>query len=54
MVKTFETSCFDARSIPGDDTNYPLHAIWGRGEAARDSGDDGEGAQLDLNLVTAQ
>jgi len=53
-LKTFETSCFDGHYITGDVTSDYLHAIEVRRDAARDSGDDAEGAQLDLNLVTAQ
>jgi amidophosphoribosyltransferase len=48
----FETSCFDGIYITGDVTSDYLRAIETRRDAARDSGDDAEGAQLDLNLVT--
>jgi amidophosphoribosyltransferase len=48
----FETSCFDGNYITGDVTSDYLLAIETRRDAARDSGDDAEGAQLDLNLVT--
>jgi amidophosphoribosyltransferase len=53
-LRNFETSCFDGHYITGDVTSDYLHAIELRRDAARDSADDGEGAQLDLNLVTAQ
>jgi amidophosphoribosyltransferase len=53
-LKSFETSCFDGHYITGDVTSDYLQAIEVRRDAARDSGEDGEGAQLDLNLVTAQ
>ncbi len=48
----FETSCFDGIYITGDVTSDYLRAIETRRDAARDSGEDAEGAQLDLNLVT--
>jgi len=50
----FETSCFDGNYITGDVTSDYLLAIETRRDAARDSGDDAEGAQLDLNLVAAE
>jgi amidophosphoribosyltransferase len=49
----FETSCFDGDYITGDVTSDYLLAIETRRDAARDSGEDVEGAQLDLNLVAA-
>ncbi|HWA38596.1 MAG TPA: amidophosphoribosyltransferase [Burkholderiales bacterium] len=52
-LTTFETSCFDGHYITGDITTDYLKEIEIRRDAARDSGDD-EGAQLDLNLATAQ
>ena len=52
-LKNFETSCFDGHYITGDITSDYLHAIEVRRDAARDSGDDGDVAQLDLNLATA-
>src|SRR5262245_2584342 len=52
-LTSFETSCFDGVYITGDVTSDYLRAIEIRRDAARDSGDD-EGAQLDLNLATAQ
>ena len=50
----FETSCFDGNYITGDVTSDYLLAIETRRDAARDSGEDAEGAQLDLNLVAAE
>ena len=52
-LQRFETSCFDGNYITGDVTNDYLLAIETRRDAARDSSEDAEGAQLDLNLVTA-
>jgi amidophosphoribosyltransferase len=52
-ITSFETSCFDGHYITGDVTSDYLHTIEVRRDAARDSEDDSEGAQLDLNLVTA-
>jgi len=52
-LTSFETSCFDGVYITGDITSDYLRSIEIRRDASRDSGDD-EGAQLDLNLATAQ
>jgi amidophosphoribosyltransferase len=52
-LTSFETSCFDGIYITGDVTSDYLRTIEIRRDAERDSGDD-EGAQLDLNLATAQ
>jgi amidophosphoribosyltransferase len=52
-LTSFETSCFDGVYITGDITSDYLQTIESRRDAARDSSDD-EGAQLDLNLATAQ
>jgi amidophosphoribosyltransferase len=52
-LQRFETSCFDGNYITGDVTNDYLLAVETRRDAARDSSEDGEGAQLDLNLVAA-
>ena len=49
----FETSCFDGRYVTGDVTRDYLAAIESRRDAARDSADEAEAAQLDLNLVTS-
>jgi amidophosphoribosyltransferase len=49
----FETSCFDGNYITGDVTSDYLESIELRRDAARDAIDGDEGAQLDLNLVTA-
>jgi amidophosphoribosyltransferase len=53
-LKNFETSCFDGHYITGDITSDYLQAIEVRRDATRDSGEDGDAAQLDLNLATAQ
>ncbi|MGH8706017.1 MAG: amidophosphoribosyltransferase, partial [Burkholderiales bacterium] len=50
-LTSFEASCFDGNYVTGDVTSDYLHVIEARRDAARDSGEDGEGAQLDLNLV---
>jgi amidophosphoribosyltransferase len=49
----FETSCFDGNYITGDVTSDYLESIELRRDAARDAIEGDEGAQLDLNLVTA-
>ena len=53
-LASFETSCFDGIYITGDVTSAYLDSIEAIRNAARDSGDDTEGAQLDLNLAAAQ
>ena len=50
-LTSFETSCFDGQYITGDVTSDYLHTIEVRRDAARDSDDDAEAGQLDLNLV---
>ncbi len=50
-LTSFEASCFDGHYVTGDVTSDYLHVIEARRDAARDSGEDAEGAQLDLNLV---
>src|SRR3954465_1027460 len=52
-LTSFETSCFDGVYITGDITSDYLQKIENRRDAARDSGDDGDAGQLDLNLATA-
>lgn len=52
-LTNFETSCFDGRYVTGDVTSDYLDSIEVRRDAMRDSEEDGEGAQLDLNLVTS-
>ncbi len=47
----FETSCFDGIYVTGDVTVDYLRAIEIQRNASRDSGDDAETAQLDLNLA---
>jgi len=53
-LTSFETSCFDGHYVTGDVTSDYLRAIETRRDEARDAGDEGEGAQLDLNLVAAR
>ena len=53
-LKTFETSCFDGQYITGDVTSDYLSAIEARRDSMRDSDEETGGAQLDLNLVTAE
>ncbi len=50
-LTSFETSCFDGKYVTGDVTSDYLHTIEVRRDAARDSEDEFDGAQLDLNLV---
>ena len=52
-LTSFETSCFDGQYITGDVTSDYLNAIEIKRDASRDSDDDADIAQLDLNLVTA-
>jgi amidophosphoribosyltransferase len=52
-LTTFETSCFDGQYITGDVTTDYLNAIEIKRDASRDSEEDSDTAQLDLNLVTA-
>jgi amidophosphoribosyltransferase len=52
-LKAFETSCFDGKYITGDVTSEYLHSIEARRDASRDSDEEGESTQLDLNLVTS-
>ena len=53
-LTSFETSCFDGHYITGDITSEYLHSIEVQRDAARDSGDDLDAPQLDLNLAAAQ
>jgi amidophosphoribosyltransferase len=53
-LTTFETSCFDGHYITGDITSEYLHSIEVQRDAARDSGDELDAPQLDLNLAAAQ
>jgi amidophosphoribosyltransferase len=50
-LTSFETSCFDGIYITGDITSDYLRAIEIKRDAKRDSGDDSEAPQLDLNLA---
>jgi amidophosphoribosyltransferase len=47
----FETSCFDGVYVTGDVTSDYLRAIEIHRDARRDSEDEGDAAQLDLNLA---
>jgi amidophosphoribosyltransferase len=53
-LTSFETSCFDGHYITGDITSEYLHSIEVQRDAERDSGDDLDAPQLDLNLAAAQ
>ena len=48
-LENFETSCFDGKYVTGDVTTDYLNAIEIRRDAARDSSDDGDGAQLPVD-----
>ena len=50
-LTSFETSCFDGVYITGDITSDYLRAIEIQRDSKRDSEDDSETAQLDLNLA---
>jgi amidophosphoribosyltransferase len=52
-ITCYETSCFDGQYITGDVTAEYLHMVETQRVAAR-PGDDGDNAQLDLNLVLAE
>jgi amidophosphoribosyltransferase len=53
VIKEFETSCFDGIYVTGDITAEYLDEIEGdRAESNKAEADDGEGSQLDLNLVS--
>lgn len=47
----FETSCFDGQYVTGDISDAYLEGIEAAREKIGKSDDDGEGNQLDLNLV---
>lgn len=55
-LTVFETSCFDGCYVTGDITPEYLQAIeGGRADSAKSrSNEDGEGGQLDLNLVNSE
>jgi amidophosphoribosyltransferase len=53
-VACYETSCFDGQYITGDVTAEYLHAVETQRDESRAGSDDGDGAQLDLNLVMAE
>jgi amidophosphoribosyltransferase len=50
-LTSFETSCFDGVYVTGDVTSDYLRAIEIHRDAKRDSEDEGDAAQLDLNLA---
>jgi amidophosphoribosyltransferase len=50
-LTSFETSCFDGVYVTGDVTTDYLRAIEIHRDATRDSSEDAETAQLDLNLA---
>jgi amidophosphoribosyltransferase len=54
-INSFETSCFDGQYITGDITGEYLSKVEStRGAAVKRYDDEGEGAQLDLNLITEE
>jgi amidophosphoribosyltransferase len=53
-LTSFETSCFDGHYVTGDITSEYLHSIEVQRDAARDSGEELDAPQLDLNLAAAQ
>lgn len=52
-LSTFETSCFDGHYITGDVSDAYLEDMENSRTNSK-SGEDGEGGQLDLNLVTSE
>jgi amidophosphoribosyltransferase len=53
-ITGYETSCFDGHYITGDVTAEYLHSVESQRGASKAFTDDGDGAQLDLNLVLAE
>jgi len=54
-ISNFEASCFDGQYITGDVTVEYLSSVEStRGGPARLFDEEGDGTQLDLNLVTAE
>jgi amidophosphoribosyltransferase len=53
-ITCYETSCFDGQYITGDVTAEYLHSVESQRVAVGSGGDEGDGAQLDLNLVLAE
>ena len=53
-LTSFETSCFDGHYVTGDITTEYLQSMEVRRDAARDSGEEADAGQLDLNLATVQ
>jgi amidophosphoribosyltransferase len=52
-INCFETSCFDGVYVTGDVTAEYLSSVEDQRNGAKDLSEDGETAQLDLNLVVA-
>ncbi|HRD35347.1 MAG TPA: amidophosphoribosyltransferase [Rhodocyclaceae bacterium] len=52
-ISFFETSCFDGSYVTGDITAEYLYGVENQRGGATGGSDDGEGGQLDLNLVTS-
>jgi len=50
-LTSFETSCFDGHYVTGDITLDYLRVIENRRDAERDSSEEADGPQLDLNLA---
>jgi len=53
-LSTFETSCFDGHYITGDVSEAYLASMENSRSKPSKLGDDQDGGQLDLNLVTAE
>ena len=53
-IRFFETSCFDGTYVTGDITDEYLYGVENQRGAPANPNDDGEGGQLDLNLVGNQ
>lgn len=53
-ISCYETSCFDGHYITGDVTPEYLHSVESQRGDSKAFADDGDGAQLDLNLVLSE
>ncbi len=51
-IGAFETSCFDGCYVTGDITDEYLNGVENQRGESKGQADDGEGGQLDLNLVS--
>ncbi|MDX9698013.1 MAG: amidophosphoribosyltransferase [Rhodocyclaceae bacterium] len=51
-IDAFETSCFDGCYVTGDITDEYLNGVENQRGESKGQADDGEGGQLDLNLVS--